>query len=142
MLKLIHPHRETEQEAAALERWDGDGAVRLLARDDARGALLLERCEPGTSLSRRRGRRARRADRAAAAALDAGGDAVPHARGRGGVVDRLTRRWERSVAVRARLLDAALDALRELAPTQGEQVLLHQDLHADNVLAADASRGS
>ena len=26
--------------------------------------------------------------------------------------------------------------LEELAPTQGEQVLLHQDLHADNVLAA------
>src|SRR5439155_4321943 len=34
------------------------------------------------------------------------------------------------------LLDAALDALRALPPTQGEQVLLHQDLHADNVLAA------
>ena len=27
-------------------------------------------------------------------------------------------------------------ALEELAPTQGEQVLIHQDLHADNVLAA------
>jgi streptomycin 6-kinase len=36
-----------------------------------------------------------------------------------------------------RLVDAAVDALRDLAPTQGEQVLLHQDLHADNVLAAE-----
>jgi streptomycin 6-kinase len=35
------------------------------------------------------------------------------------------------------LVDAAISALDELAPTQGEQVLLHQDLHADNVLAAD-----
>jgi streptomycin 6-kinase len=35
-----------------------------------------------------------------------------------------------------RLLDAALDALTELSPTQGELVLLHQDLHAENVLAA------
>jgi streptomycin 6-kinase len=34
------------------------------------------------------------------------------------------------------LLEAALDALRELPGTQGEQVLLHQDLHGDNVLAA------
>ena len=34
------------------------------------------------------------------------------------------------------LMDAALAAIRELAPTQGEQVLLHQDLHGDNVLAA------
>ena len=34
------------------------------------------------------------------------------------------------------LVDAAVAALEELAPTQGEQVLVHQDLHADNVLAA------
>ena len=51
MLKLFWPHREAEQEADALERWDGDGAVRLLARDDERHALLLERCEPGSFLS-------------------------------------------------------------------------------------------
>ena len=36
VLKLGTPHREAEQEADALERWDGDGAVRLLARDDER----------------------------------------------------------------------------------------------------------
>src|SRR5664279_229908 len=52
VLKLAHPHRESLQEADALERWDGDGAVRLLERDDARHAFLLERCEPGSFLSR------------------------------------------------------------------------------------------
>src|SRR5258708_38480249 len=51
VLKVSTPHREAEQEADALERWNGDGAVRLLARDDDRRALLLERCEPGTFLS-------------------------------------------------------------------------------------------
>src|SRR5579862_6727698 len=51
VLKIGIPHRESEQEADALARWDGDGAVRLLRRDDARNALLLERCEPGTFLS-------------------------------------------------------------------------------------------
>ena len=51
-----------------------------------------------------------------------------------GVVGRVPAR---DVARRAAtLLDAALGALRELAPTQGEQVLVNQDLHADNVLAA------
>ena len=50
MLKLVHPHRESEHEADALERWDGNGAIRLLARDG--WALLLERCEPGEPLSR------------------------------------------------------------------------------------------
>jgi streptomycin 6-kinase len=35
------------------------------------------------------------------------------------------------------LLDAALEPLGELASTQREQVLLHQDLHAGNVLRAE-----
>ena len=38
---------ESEHEAEALELWAGDGAVRLLRRDDRRRALLLERALPG-----------------------------------------------------------------------------------------------
>ena len=37
----------------------------------------------------------------------------------------------------SKLLDAALSALEELPSSQSEQVLLHQDLHADNVLRAE-----
>ncbi|HET7566699.1 MAG TPA: aminoglycoside phosphotransferase family protein [Gaiellaceae bacterium] len=133
VLKLIHPHRESEQEADALERWDGDGAVRLLARDDARHAILLERCEPGEPL---------------AAAAD---DPL------GVLIELLPRLWKpadgfRTLAEEARhwledgdlarmpphpFRDAAASLLRELAPTQGEPVLLHQDLHGDNVLSAE-----
>jgi streptomycin 6-kinase len=36
-----------------------------------------------------------------------------------------------------RLRDAAASYLRELGPSQGEQVLLHLDLHGDNVLSAE-----
>src|SRR6185437_8770754 len=36
-----------------------------------------------------------------------------------------------------RLKDAALAYLRDLVPTQGERVLVHQDLQASNVLAAE-----
>ena len=42
---------ESDEEADALGLWDGDGAVRLLRRDPARRALLLERAEPGDDLS-------------------------------------------------------------------------------------------
>jgi streptomycin 6-kinase len=138
VLKLQVAHRESEHEADALAAWDGNGAVRLLARDDERSALLLERCLPGTPLTGHDGALdvilallprlwvpapepvRTLADEAAwwAASLerdwhDAG------------------RPWER------RLLDAALHFLTELPPTQGEQVLLHQDLHPGNVLAAE-----
>jgi streptomycin 6-kinase len=35
------------------------------------------------------------------------------------------------------LVDAAAEFIAELADDQGEQVLLHQDLHGENVLAAE-----
>jgi streptomycin 6-kinase len=106
----------------------------LLARDEAGETLLLERCEPGTSLS----------EIGQEAALDL-------------FIERLPRLWRpagppfrtladeaawwceylpRSRHIDRDLLETALDALQTLAPAQGEQVLLHQDLHADNVLAA------
>jgi streptomycin 6-kinase len=51
VLKLNAPsHFEADTEPDALELWDGRGAVRLLARDDARRAFLIERCVPGTRL--------------------------------------------------------------------------------------------
>jgi streptomycin 6-kinase len=130
-LKVFWPGRESEQEADALERWDGDGAVRLYARDDERSALLLERCEPGSFLSE-----------------------APDPLGV--LIGLLPRLWKPGDGFRpladeaawwldddlaavedARLRDAAAEALRELAPTQGAQVLLHQDLHGENVLAAE-----
>ena len=40
------------------------------------------------------------------------------------------------------LSDAALHYLDELVPTQGEQVLVNQDLHGGNVLPRSVSRGS
>jgi streptomycin 6-kinase len=130
VLKIFWPHHEAEQEADALECWDGDGAVRLLARDDERHAMLLERCEPGSFLST--------AD-----------DPV------GALVELLPRLWRSGDAFLTleaeteiwaeymretpdhRFRDVALGLIRELAPTQGEQVLVNQDLHGENVLAAE-----
>jgi streptomycin 6-kinase len=36
-----------------------------------------------------------------------------------------------------RLVDAARQVISELASSQAEQVLVHQDLHGDNILAAE-----
>lgn len=41
---------EGEHELQGLRFWNGDPTVRLLAADDEFGAMLLERCEPGTML--------------------------------------------------------------------------------------------
>jgi len=123
VLKIGFPHRESEQEADALERWNGEGAVRLLERDDACHALLLERCEPGTFLSE------------SPDALDV-------------LVGLLPRLWTEADGFHTladeaeHWVESGLDSdvtrlARELAATQGELVLVHQDLHGDNVLASE-----
>ena len=50
VLKLGMPHMEADHEVHGLRFWDGDPTVRLLEADDDLGAMLLERCQPGTAL--------------------------------------------------------------------------------------------
>jgi streptomycin 6-kinase len=139
VLKLIYPHREAEHEGEALRVWDGDGAVRLLAYDEVRWAMLIERCDPGTLLAK--------AD--PDLALDVLIGLLPRlwkpvrepfrrlADEAMWWIDYLPTEWERAgKPFESHILDAAIDRLGALAKSQGEQVLLHQDLHGDNVLAA------
>jgi streptomycin 6-kinase len=139
VLKVQQPHRESEHEAAALQLWDGDGAIRLLDSELAEHALLVERCVPGTPLSAA----------GAETALDVFVELLPRLWKPAGApfgtlaaealwwAGSLIETWERFARpFERRLLDAALEALGELPRSQGEQVLLHQDLHGDNVLAA------
>jgi streptomycin 6-kinase len=132
VLKVFWPHREAEQEADALARWGGDGAVRLLARDDVRHVLLLERCEPGTFL----------VEAGVSTALDVLVGLLPrlwqNADGFATIEDEVPFLLEDLEQARDRSLgDAARAYLRDLVASQGERVLVHQDLHGENVLRAE-----
>lgn len=50
VLKLGMPHLEGKHELAGLRFWNGDPTVFLLEADDDLNAMLLERCEPGSTL--------------------------------------------------------------------------------------------
>jgi streptomycin 6-kinase len=140
VLKLNAPsHFESDTEADALELWDGAGAARLLGRDDARRALLLERCVPGTEL------------------WHAGVDEVavvcellPRLQLEVGAehpfrllaeeADRWAEdvpRWfaEAGTPFERSLLDAALDVYRTVDRSASR--LVNQDLHGGNVLRAE-----
>jgi streptomycin 6-kinase len=140
VLKIGVPDREGEFEGEALRQQHGAGAVRLLDEDRERRALLLERCEPGTPLTLED----------PAEALDALVGLLPRwwipaaepfrplADEAADLVVEMREHWERTGrTVEERLIDAATEAFEFLAPTQGQQVLVNQDLHADNVLAAE-----
>jgi len=139
VLKLQFPHEESDHEAEALRRWSGDGAIRLLDHHPDLHALLLEACEPGEHLSTR-------VPTAAIGVLigllprlwvPAGDPFRSLADDAHGWVSRLPGLWENAGGPFERsLLEEAIGALTALSATQGEQVLVHQDLHGDNVLSA------
>jgi streptomycin 6-kinase len=140
VLKVAFPHEESEHEADALRAWSGVGAVRLLDADPDSNALLLERCEPGTPLSTLEPDDA--LDVAAALIprlwVPAGEPFERLEDAAQGWIDHMTVAFdELEVRFDAGLLEEALDALRDLAPAQGEQVLVSQDLHAGNILSAE-----
>jgi streptomycin 6-kinase len=142
VLKINFPEPEGEREPDALGHWGGAGAVRLLGRYDERRALLVERCEPGTRLWEtrdgdgvtrivagvlRRLWKPPREDHPFRLLADAAAEwAKELLRG----WDEFGRPYEES------LLEEAVAFLREAGPAQGEQVVLHQDLHGGNVLQA------
>jgi streptomycin 6-kinase len=142
VLKINFPEEESEHEPDALAHWDGDGAVRLLGRYDERRALLVERCKPGTRLWESRD--GDDVTRVVAGVLRRLWKAAPgdhpfqlleDAAARW--VDELTEGWERlGRPYDEELLDEAVAFLREAGPSQGEQVVLHQDLHGGNILRA------
>jgi streptomycin 6-kinase len=140
VLKIQFPDRESEHEAEALRVWDGEGAIRLLDYDVEFHALLLERARPGTPLY----------EAGQDTALDVtigllprlwkpvGAPFRPLAEEAAWWSDHLAEEWEQAGRpFERKLLDTALDALRTLASTQGEQVLVHQDFHAQNILRAE-----
>ena len=139
VLKIGIPDREGEFEAEALRRLGGRGAVLLLDEDPSCRAMLLERCMPGAPLTRE--------DPEAALEvliellprlwIEAGEPFRSLADEAADLTVEMREHWERTGrTVDWRLIDAAAEAFETLAPSQGEQVLVNQDLHADNVLAA------
>lgn len=139
ILKIQWPHEECRYEAEALRKWNGDGAVRLLAHDAERHALLLERCSPGLPLGK-----AGNADPVSILAglvsrlwIPAGPPFKSLQEEAAGWAAALIPDWEKAGRpCEIRLVETAADLLATLPASQGEQVLLHQDLHGDNVLSA------
>jgi streptomycin 6-kinase len=143
VLKLSFPEdKEFKTEAEALKLFNGRGIAKLLRLDLEAGAMLLERCEPGTPLTAVE-------DDEEATSIAAGvmGElwrpAPPEhpfpsvadwAKG----LDRLRQRYGGGTGPMPKALVEQAEALfAELIPSQAETFLLHGDLHHDNILSAE-----
>ncbi|MGO4493642.1 aminoglycoside phosphotransferase family protein, partial [Arthrobacter sp. 2YAF22_2] len=150
VLKLAFPHEEALAERQALELWGGRGAVQVHEADPEAGALLLERLDGGRSLQD--------VPLDAAAAIWGGlvsqlslpPDGRPQWPAFGHIAaraeqwsDELPERWERLGRPFPRwLLEAALEVCQTrgaVGRRSGTDVLVHTDLHFQNVLARPAA---
>ncbi len=138
VLKIGLPDDESEHEALALQHWQGDGTVRLLRADPRRRAMLLERlhdrdlidlwdveaCEVVAGFYPRLHR-----------------PALPQLR----LLTTYVDRWldglvevRRDMPVPPRMVEQALHLGRALVGDPASTgVIVHGDLHYENVLAAD-----
>jgi len=139
VLKVAMPHMEGEHEIHGLRFWSGDPTVRLLAADDDLGAMLLERCKPGTTL--------RTLSESNQDVVISGllrrlwrSPSTPHLfRSLSSLVEYWTNetltqveRWPDAGLVRE-----GLHVFKELHRNTTKAVLLATDLHAGNVLRAE-----
>ncbi|WP_171172463.1 aminoglycoside phosphotransferase family protein [Streptomyces sp. I05A-00742] len=143
-LKLVPPDGGAEAERAALEHWNGLGAVRVLAAAPEAGALLLERLHADVSL---RSLAEAKAQLEASATLQRlwvpppAGLALPTVAGHTAArAEALRAHRDRPWAADAQVLvDEALELRDALAPGPADEPpsLLHGAYHQGKVLAGD-----
>lgn len=138
VLKVGMPHMEGAQEITGLRFWNSEPTVRLLESDEALGAMLLERCNPGSHLR-----------------------ALPESEQDVVIADLLRRLWRSPSTPSFRplsdlmcywsectekdsdlwpepdLVRTGLDLFKELSRPDPGGVLLATDFHAGNVLRAE-----
>ncbi len=139
VLKIQWPHAESEYEHEALRLWNGQGAVQLFEFDSQEHALLIEYCQPGDYLS----------SVTPEEALEVLAEMLPRlwvpaaqpfrtlAEECGQWRQQLPSLWDLAQRpFEKALLDVALEAMDQGCVERSDPVLLHQDLHGDNVLRA------
>ena len=141
VLKLGVPHDEFGCQVEALRRYDGQGMVRLLEAEPDCGALLMERLQPGTMLTQVDDERA---TEIAAEVMRELWRPLPNPQSFPTVAE-----WAAGIAdLRAgfdggtgplprRLVEQAEGLFAELLSSQAEPVLLHGDLHHENILLSE-----
>jgi streptomycin 6-kinase len=142
VLKVGVPNHELLTEIEALRLYDGHGAARLLEADPDKGALLVERLKPGTPLSKL-------ADDEQATSIAVQvmcqlwkppppEHSFPSVADWAAGLKRLrTRFGGGSGPLPAASVEAAEALFGDLIGSMAEPVLLHGDLHHQNILAAD-----
>jgi streptomycin 6-kinase len=137
VLKVTWPHDEAEHEHLVLQRWGGHGAVRLLAANPGRWAMLLERLNCDRDLSKVPIDEACRVIGDLLRQLDH--VAIPQLPRLSAGAARLAERFDSAPpAIPRRFVEQARALLSDLVSGAAiDARMVHTDLHYGNILAAD-----
>ena len=142
VVKLGVPGAEFVRELDALRVYGGQGAARLLKADPTNGAMMLESVRPGSALSNVTSDE--EATSATATVMRSLWHPVPRRHAfvpmsefEGGVEWLRTGLTNERGPVPRTLMSRAEGLLRDLASAKDEPVLLHGDLHHNNLLSAE-----
>lgn len=144
VLKIGLPPAELRNEIAALRLYDGRRSVRLLEADPEQGMLLLERLQPGVVLTTLADEANDARATSIAAAVMQGlwrpvppEHSFPHVRDWAEGLQQLRTRFGGGVGPFPRyLVEEAETLFAELLASSATPVVLHGDLHHDNILSA------
>jgi streptomycin 6-kinase len=150
VLKLGPPNDELTSEIIALRHWNGRGAVRVLAAEPERGIVLLERLRPGhtmlkvfdgieddaqtTLIASQVMQQVWQPPPANASQL------ITVARWAHGMVDLRRRYGGGTGPFPPRLVEMAERLFADLQASAASPVVLHGDLHHENILQVDDGR--
>ncbi len=140
VLKLNFPDHDAVCEIEAMRRFPRDAAVEVLEADEERGAMLLERVTPGQSL---RGMPEEQAVAATCAVIRklhrplVDPHPFPTVANWGEVYGRIRKQFGgTSGPFPQALFDEGEETYLALVASSGPTILLHGDLHHDNILTA------
>jgi streptomycin 6-kinase len=143
IFKAGFPRPELQREIEALRFYAGRGMVRLRRAEPAQAIMLLERLQPGTPLTQLALGDDEAATRLAAQVMQQlwqpapAEHAFPTTADWGSGWQRLRAEFNgRSGPFPAKLVDTAEQLFRDLLASAAGPVLLHGDLHHDNILQA------
>ncbi len=135
------PQPEMRTETAALQHYAGEGCVRLIASDAEQGWLLLEACQPGVMLSTLEDDEA--ATHHAVEVMQklwkpiAKEASFPNIENWLEGLSRMQQDPRAKDLISKRLMDYSIGLSADLCARVGELVLLHGDLHHDNILSSN-----
>jgi streptomycin 6-kinase len=141
VLKVMLTGEKMQREFDALNAFNGDGAVIILKFDSELDALLLERAIPGISL--KEVKNDEEATRQLIKIMNLMKKQVPEKHifyDMNERMDNFKKHLDRfegtSGPIDQELFDKAYETFKQLAASQGEEVVLHGDLHHGNVVSA------